>query len=188
MQIVNLEEIQGILLRLPEIVDHLEKNDPKFTALVKIWLADLEKALARNRLPQAADVAALRSMLISAERGVVHEGLEFAGRKTTRKVKEAVATESLRRAEGLASDAIRGYADQIAEGEKLARQLVALSEQKGIIQKFSGASNHSAMLTGIWSAMSEYPDLVGGTTSLKGLVGFGDALILVDRMLPYFEE
>ena len=44
------------------------------------------------------------------------------------------------------------------------------------------------MLTGIWSAMSEDPDLVGGTTSLKGLVGFGDALILVDRMLPYFEE
>jgi len=188
MQIANLEEIQSILLRLPEIVDHLEKNDPKFTALVKIWLLDLEKALAKNSMPQAAEVAALRSMLISAERGVVHEGLEFAGRKTVRKVRDAVAAESLRRAEGVASDAIRGHAAQIAEGEKLARQLVALSEQKGIIQRYSGANDQTAMLTGIWSAMSEDPDLVGGTTALKGLVGFRDALILVDRMLPYFED
>lgn len=188
MQIANLEEIQGILLRLPEIVDHLEKNDPKFTALVKIWLADLEKVLAKNRLSQASEVAALRSMLISAERGVAHEGLEFAGRKTVRKVREAVAAESLRKAEEVASDAIRGYAAQIAEAEKLARQLVALSEQKGIIEKFSCANNHTVMLTGIWSAMSGDPDLVGGTTALKGLVGFRDALILVDRMLPYVRD
>ena len=188
MQIVNLEEIQGILLRVPEIVDHLETNDPKFSDLVKKWLKDLENVLVNNRLAQAAEVAALRSMLISAERGVVHEGLEFTGRKTARKVREAVAAESLSKAEGLASDAIRGYGAQIAEGEKLARQLVALAEQKGIIQKFSGTKNHTIRLTGIWSAISEDPDLSAGTTALKGLVGFQDALILVDRMLPYYEE
>ena len=188
MHIVNLEEIQGILLRLPEIVDRLEAKDPKFSDLVKVWLKDMERALVNNRLSQAADVAALRSMVTSAERGVVHEGVEFTGRKTARKVREAVASDSLRRAEGLVADAIRGDAARIAEGEKLARQLVALAEQKGIIQKFSGAKNHTTRLTGIWSAMSEDPDLVAGTTALKGLVGFQDALILVDRMLPYYEE
>ena len=188
MQIASFEEIRGILLRLPEIVDRLEAKDPRFSDHVKIWLEDLETALANNRLSQASSVAALRSNLISAERGYHKGSVEMGGRRTARRLKEAAAIDSLRGADAIAADLLRGYASKIAEGEKLALQLVALSDQKGILQKFSSIENHTTMLTAIWSAMSEDPDLAAGTTALKGLVGFRDALILVDRMIPLLKS
>jgi len=184
MQIASLEEIERILLRLPEIVDRLDSKDPRFSDLVKSWLQDLERAFAENRLFQTAEVAALRAMVISAERGVICPGMEVSGPKTPRKVREAVAADSLKRAEGIAADAIRGDSARIAEGERLARQLVAIAEQKGIIKRFSAEEDHTTMLTGIWSEISLDPDLMAGATALKGLVGFRDALILVDRALP----
>jgi len=184
MHIVNIEEIQGMLLRVPELIDRLESHDPDFAVLVKDWLTGAEQVLISNRLAVASDVAVLRGVLISAERGVLPEGMVLTGRKTARKIKDATSADALRRASELVSDAIRGDAAQIAEGEKLTRQLVALAERKGILPDDPDAGGHSETLNAIWRAMSEDPDLGPATTHLAGLVGAYDALVLLDRMLP----
>ncbi|MGP8319579.1 MAG: hypothetical protein ACT6FD_02115 [Methanosarcinaceae archaeon] len=184
LHIVNLEEIQNILLQVPELVNCLEKHDTNFTDLVKEWLTQAEQVLVNNRLPIAADVAVLRGVLISAERGVLPIGMEIIGRNTRRKVKDGAAAEVLRKTDEIISHEISGYASQVQEGERLARQLVALARQKGMIPASSGASNRTGMLNAIWGAMSKDTELEAGTTHLAGLVGKYDALILIDRMLP----
>lgn len=184
LHIVNLEDIQNILLRVPELVNCLERRDSNFSDLVKEWLTQVEDVLVSNRLPIAADVAVLRGVLISAERGVLPMGMEISGRSTHRKVKDGAAAEVLRKADEAISHAISGYASKVQEGESLARQLVALAQQKGMIPDGSGARNHAEVLNAIWSEMSKDPELGGGTTHLAGLVGPYDALILLDRMLP----
>ena len=123
LHIVNLEEIQGMLLRVPVVIDALERRDPNFAGEVKEWLTQVEQVLINNRLAVASEVAGLRGILISAERGVIPAGLVFNGRTTARKIKDASAANVLRKVEELISNAIRGDVAQLAEGERLARRL-----------------------------------------------------------------
>ncbi len=184
LHIVNLEEIQSLLLRVPKLIGDLERRDPNFLGAVKEWLTQMEQVLLNNRLPVAAEVAVLRGVLIGAERGVMPPGMVFRGRPTARKIKDASAADVLRKAEELVANAIRGDAAQFAEGERLARQLVTVAQRKGLVPAASRADRHAEMLNAIWRALIADPDLGPATTHLAGLVGTYDALILLDRMLP----
>lgn len=183
MHIVSLEEIQNQLLQVSELVNRLDKRDSSFAEMVKEWLTQTEQILVSNRLSIAADVAVLRGVLISAERGVLPMGMEISGHKTRRKVKDGAAVEMLRKADEIVSNTISGYAAQVQEGEHLARQLMAVARQKGMVPEVSGAYDHTTMINSIWNVMSNDPELGAGTTHLAGLVGPHDALILIDRML-----
>lgn len=184
LNIVNLEEIQRVLLRVPGLVHELSERQMTLIDSVKTWLTDGEQILVNNRLPIAAEVAALRGVLISAERGVIPPGMAFSTRTTTRKVKEAAAADVLRKAAEVILEAIAADAARVAEGEKLMRQILAVAQLKGISQvPIHSAYTHSDMLKAIWRAMTDDPDLGGGATRLEGLVGINDALILLDRLL-----
>lgn len=184
LRLVNLEEIQNLRLHVPELVQILERHEPKFVDGVKAWLAQVEQALLNNRMPVAAEVATLRSVLIGAERGVMPPGLIFSGRTTPRKVKDAAAAEVLRKADEIVSNAIRTAAEQFAEGERLARQMMALAQHKGLLAAGATFGSPAARARALWDAMRSDPDLGPGTTHLAGLVGVYDALILLDRLLP----
>ena len=184
LHIMNLEEIQGMLLRVPELIDSLEKRDPSFVSSVKEWLTQAEQVLISNRLAVAAEVAVLRGVLVSAERGVIPPGMAFSTRTTMRKIKDASAADVLRKAEELIFRAISADAVRFAEGEKLTQQIVAVAQRKGLIPVTPSVDKHTEMLKTIWQAMIMDPDLGAVTTHLAGLVGAYDVLILLDRMLP----
>ncbi len=183
LRIVNLEEIQGLLLRIPGLIHDLETHAPNLLNAVKDWFTHAEGLLMNNRLAIAGEIAALRGVLICAERGVIPSGVVFTGRATPRKIKEASSAEVLRKAAETISNAIRGQVTQIEEGERLARQLVALARRKGLRTVVPSGGGHSEALREIWRAFSADPDLGAGTTHLAGLVGACDALVLLDRML-----
>jgi hypothetical protein len=183
LHIVNLEEIQSMLLQVPGLIDSLERHDSKFADAVKEWLMQVEQVLISNRLAVAAEIAVLRGVLISAERGVIPPGVVFSERTTRRKIKDASAADVLRKAEELLSNAIRVDAAQLAEGERLTRQIVTVAQRKGLILVTPTVDEHSEMLKAIWRAMIVDPELGPATTHLAGLVGVHDALILLDRML-----
>ena len=184
LNIMNLEEIQSILLRVPVLIRELEARDVSFAGSVKTWLTQGEQTLSNNRLTVAAQVAALRGVLISAERGAIPSGMAFTKRATLRMIKDAAAADVLRKAEELMSSAINADAARFAEGEKLTRQIVAVAYRKGLTLVAPDVGTHSERLKTIWQAMTRDPDLVSATTHLIGLVGPHDVLILLDRMLP----
>ncbi len=184
MRIVNFEEIQGMLLRVPGLINSHEKRDQHFFTFVKDWLIQMEQILANNHLPVTANVAVLRGVLISTERGLSPNDIVFKGKATMRKIKEASAAEILRRAVELVSDAIKVPARQISEGEMLMQQLLALAALKGLLSVNLNVEKHSDKLKIIWQAINADPELAPVSTHLTGLVGFSDALILLDRLLP----
>ena len=186
MHIVNLEEIQGIKLRIPELIQHFENRNTEFTSLTKEWLVEAEKVLTNNRMTVAADVSILRGVLISAERGVIPSGIIFSGKTTARKIKDATSVDVLQKADKIISAAIEVPVAQITEGERLTRQVVALAIRKGIVQK-ENSQEHSELLREIWRKMSLDPELQPVTTHIIGLVGAYDALILLDRSLSLLE-
>ncbi len=184
LHIINLEDIQAMLLRVPGLVHELEERDPGFVGSVKAWLTQAEQVLINNRLAVAAEVAVLRGVLISAERGVIPPGMTFSTRTTMRKIKDAAAADVLRKAEELIFSAISADAVRFAEGEKLTQQIVAVAQRKGLIPVTPCVDKHTERLKAIWQAMNMDPDLGAVTTHLAGLVGAYDVLILLDRMLP----
>lgn len=184
MHIVNLEEIHNLLLQVPELINSFERRDSNFFDSVKNWLIQLEKVLVNNRMAVASEIAVLRGVLISAERGVQPEGIVFTGKRTPRKVKDASAADVLRKANALISDVIKVPAAQIAEGERITRQLVAIAQQKGLIRTNQDTGKHADNLNAIWKTIVNDPELRPVSTHLIGLVGTTDALILLDRMLP----
>ncbi len=183
LHIPNLEELQGILLRVPGLVERLESHDPAFGGAVTEWLKEAEQALTNNRLTVAATVATLRGMLISAERGVLPPERCPDGRPPTRKVKDAYAADILRTAEGRVAEAIQASETQIAEAERLTRQLVTLAKRKGLIPPPTAGGSLSDRLNDIWQRMMADPELAGATAHVGGLVGNQDSLILLDRAL-----
>ncbi|MCL5267157.1 MAG: hypothetical protein M1469_03520 [Bacteroidetes bacterium] len=181
LHIVNMEEIQNLLLRVPEIVEYYERRDIRFAEKTKDWLVQVERVLADNKLAVLANVASLRGILISAERGSLPAGVEIAGQKTVRKIKSAVAADVIQKASSLVSDAIAGTSAATAEGDRLARQLFALAKRKNIIPLNAGCALHVDWLKAVLKAISDDTELGPGAAHLTGLVGFYDALILLDR-------
>jgi len=183
LRIVNLEEIQGMLLRIPGLVDLQDRRDPDFVQDVKEWLSKLEKVLENNRLPAAGNVAALRALLISAEQGVIPTGVEFHGRTTGRKIREAAAAYVLRQTGDLVSSVIQKDRERVAEAERMTRQLVALAKAKGFIQELPSGDNFTDMLKAVWRTLSADQELSPGTVNVEGLVGPHDAIMVLDRII-----
>jgi hypothetical protein len=188
LSLLNLEEIQGVLLRTPQLVRELEGREASFFGSVKAWLAQCEQVLISNRLTIAAAIATLRGSLISTERGSIPAGLGFSGKATPRKVRDAAAAEVLRQAEEVISNSVRADAARFAEAEKLMRQIVAVAQKKALRLPGNDAVNRSDGLKGLWSDMTRDADLSAVTTHLVGLIGPSDVLILLDRVLPVFRN
>ncbi|MEE8639573.1 MAG: hypothetical protein V3T41_04110 [bacterium] len=183
LRIVNLEEVQGMLRRIPDLVDLQERRIPGFGEEVKRWLVALEKVLDNNRMPVAGNVAALRAMLISAERGVIPAGVAVHGRMTRKKIEQATATLVLHQISDMISDVVLPDVQRIAEAERLTRQLVALGKAKGLVKPPPSDGERTENLSVLWRTLAADPDVAGGTVNVEGLVGPNDALVILDRMI-----
>lgn len=183
LRIVNLEEIDIMLLRISSLIDQQERGDTNFAENVKEWLSKLERMLESNRMPVAGNVATLRGLLISAERGALPPGVEFHGRPTRRKIREAAAAYVVRQTGDLVSNVIQRDHERVAGAEGITRQLVALAKAKGLIQELPSGKDNTDLLKALWRTLSTDPELSSGTVNVEGLIGAYDALIMLDRTI-----
>jgi len=183
LHIANLEEIQGALLRLPQLVDLLERRDPRSIGEVKNWLTTLEQILVNNRLPLAGNVAGLRGILSASERGVIPPGVVFHGKPTLRRIREATAVDVLRRAGDLVANAVQEDSSRIAEAERLGHQIVAVAQSNGLLPAQSSGGDRYKVLKDLWGSLSADPNVKAGAVRLQGLIGHNDALVILDRAI-----
>ena len=181
LRIVNLEEIHNLLLRIPSLVDELERQGPHAIGNVREWLMTLELVLENNRLPLAGNIAALRGGLDSALNGVIPAGIAFHGRVSSRKIREAAATDMLKRASDLVTFAVQGDGNRIDEAQRVARQLIALARFKGLIPADRPDGDPIENVKAVWNNMQTDQEIGQGAAHLIGLVGPHDALIVLDR-------
>ncbi|MDD3421386.1 MAG: hypothetical protein PHS47_03695 [Methanocellales archaeon] len=183
LRIVNLEEIDVMLLRISSLIDQQERGDTNFAENVKEWLSKLEKILESNRMPVAGNVATLRGLLISAERGDLPSGVKFYGRPTRRKIREATTAYVIQQTCDLVSNVIQRDHKRFAEAECITRQLVALATAKGLIQELPSGKDNTDLLKALWRTLSNDPELSSGTVNVEGLIGLYDALIMLERTI-----
>jgi hypothetical protein len=183
LRIVNLEEIQNLLLSVSDIVELSEQRDLNFVSAVKKWLTEIECTLKNNHLPTSAKVASLRGNIIAAEQGNIPIGINFKGRATKRKIREATASQSIRQAVDIVTGSIQKDVERVNEAERIVRQLVSIAKSKGLVTELPRGKNFTTMLRLTWQKMSSDQVLSQGTVSVEGLVGPNDAFLILDRAI-----
>ena len=181
LHLLNLEEIESWLLKVPALVKRFEEREPDFFPAVKSWLAGVEDTLGKNRLPQASEIAACRSALISIERGFLN-GVALPSKMGARNLKEAQAGHVLKRAADAVMEAIRSRRGQIDEASRVMMQIVAVADHLGLIPNDAGL-NHTAYLQSILLAISNRAELASLAVHVTGILGKTDVLIVLDRSI-----
>lgn len=181
----QIEAIQAQFLELPAIFRAYEERESNFAEQARAWLCRIEAVMEAARLPAAGAVAALRGVVISAERGVLPPGLSFVNPPSPRRLRDAAAAEALRRAEETVNGVIRGDVGQLEEAARLLRQMMAIAQRKGVLSAALGATTHSEVVNAIWAAFLRDAELAPGATRVTGLAGPLNALFLVSRELPH---
>lgn len=184
LRLLNIEELERVLSKLPGLIRLFEKKESSFFSSVKDWLAQLEKVLDSNRVPACSDIALLRGHLISVERGLLPQGIEFSNHKTHRKVMDAFAVETLKKANEQISSLLNGSLVQINEAERYIRQIAPLAERKGLLNPSEGSPrDRTSYLQETWQRLLADPDLANVCLHIKGLISSQDILILLDRAI-----
>lgn len=183
LRIVNLDEFQRLLLRVPALVDDLERRTADAPGGVRNWLVEVEGALKNNRMPLAGSIAGLRARLDSASKGAVPHGIVVIGSVSRRKVRYAVAAEVLQEAADSLAAEIESDRARIEEADRLARQLVVAAQVKGMVNGPPPAAEHADTIQALWTAILSEPEIGGGAVHLLSLVGPSDSTIVLDRAI-----
>lgn len=183
LRIVNIEELRTILSASTPLIDLQHQHDAAFDDRAKEWLAALEKALESNRILEVGEIASLRGIILSAERGVIPPGLEFHGRMSKRKIVEGAVIFAVRNATSLVTDLLRKELDRVGDAERMMRQLLAMANAKGLLLNPPNGTSHTDFLKQLWAVFSADQDLAPGTINVEGFVGPHDALVVLDRVL-----
>jgi len=183
LRIIQLDEIQKKLMEIPPLINMYGEKDNSFFFSVENWLLKVEEILSNNRKVEVAQIASLRSLLISAKRGIFPDNFFSKKSKSNRVLMDITASSVLREAENIITNSIRNDKIQFEEGERIARQLVLLGYKKGIIfsEKMTGSHENSISL--IWQRLFSDNETGNVASHLSGLVGLQDALIIVDSII-----
>lgn len=186
LHLLNLEEIEALLLKVPVLVKQFEERDPDFLLTLKSWLVGTEDTLSKNRMPQASEIALCRGALISVERGF-SDGAAPQSRIGARNLREARANQLLKRAADVITETIRFRRGQLDEASRVMMQIVAVADHLGLIPADSGP-NHTAYLQAALQAISIRPELASLLVHVTGLLGKSDTLIVLDRAIAGFRQ
>lgn len=169
---------------VPKLVDRYAARDPSFTDLTLAWLREIERILERNRLAVAADVASMRAAIISARNSGHPIGPSVSLRRMTRrKIAEIAAEQMMRAAVDVVSKRVHQDVLLINKAEESAYELVIVGRQLKIIPLAPMATMNPTALRALWDQLTESEVTRKYTTYIRSLIGQGDALILLDRVL-----
>lgn len=183
LRLPQLEELQRIMLEIPDLVRMQDLRAFDFAPRVLAWLQSLEKPLTATRQHQAGAIAALRSGLVAIDHGHLPSDLQLRVRATRSRVMAAAASQALQKAIQLVSPLVEDNAARFDEGAKLAQQIVALAAALGLMPRRDSSMTTQQYLGQIRAQLKQRGDLESGMVRLEGTVGSYDALALIDRAL-----
>jgi len=180
----QIAELNGLMLRLPRLVDAIEREDFQAPEESREWLAQIEGTFERNRLAsEAAAIAALRAELQMVALGATPPTMRFVGQPNARRAREAALLDILRRVEQTVATALASTLAGHQEAEGLIRQLVAVARHKSVPGTAAPGPADETSLRAVWQAICCDSDMVNGSVRVLGLVGEADTLVLLNRAL-----
>ncbi len=186
LSIIQIEEIETLCLKLPDLVRQQEQRSVDFVRNAGAWLETLEKALSANRLYQAGNVASIRSGLIAVQQGQSPEQIAFRSPPSHSRAVSAAAAHALQRAAEMASNLIAENKPRFNDADRIAQQIMAAAVSRGLIPARDEGISNTQYLRLVRRVLATVSDLENAAIVLEGLVGPQDTLIFIDRALTRF--
>ena len=173
----HLAEIERHLAQLSLLADGIEGRGARLHPRVRDWIAEAEAIFKRHAMPQAGDLAVVRTELALATRFEKPSGATGPAR-SRRSRSEQAAAEAMAKAARIVTDTIAPSRQLAQEGERIARQIASVASVKG--HPGVASADWGAVST-CWEAAAHDPDLVSAAAHLVGLVGRTNAMMLFVR-------
>ncbi len=189
LHIPNIEEINNLLLRTPDLVKLYEDRDPDFVKAIGNWLKDVEITLHKNRLTFVAEISGMRTSLLSTERGESNKDVNLKRYLSRRKVMENIASQLITSAVNSIQKGISQDIARIRNAEARIYELVIISRQMGLIQTEPLVVPNITALKKIWEDLKVDNGVEGKKAvierviAVQTMVGKIDSLILLERVL-----
>jgi len=188
MNLFELEKLSALLLHVPRLVDLYENKDYVFIREVKRWFAETEYILKIARLPVVSDVAAWRASIIAAERGLRPEELKLPELASKGRVRDAVAIHSLGEAQKKVLAAVERDHDTFFQADKMLRGILVTASRKGIFNNETQPPFTPEKLKSLWTRLIADEDVGLPTSQVLAIIGYRDALALVQRILEEWAQ
>jgi hypothetical protein len=183
LRILQVEELTGLLVQVPGMVELQEEHAPDFVDAVLNWLRDIERCMEANRLHQVSLVASARSTLMSVASGRQPTGIEFRNRPSTGRLVSAAASQAMSDVSHITSTIVEIELDRIRAAERVAFQIVAVGQARGIFGAISDEVTTDERYSIVRIALLDDSETASGLHHLDSLVGVHDSFVLLDRAL-----
>lgn len=184
----QLEGLDALLLDVPRLVGLFEDREWGFVDDVKAWLGRVEMVLQSARSSAVSEVAACRAEILAAEAGTPIASITLPPRTTRRKVRDAVALSSLTQGQELVREATASSREAVDQSRRVLRGLLATAGNRGLFDGDVRPPFETPVLTRLWSRMVADEIIGPSATQVLALMGFGDTIVLLRRILAEWAE
>lgn len=181
LRLMNYEEIKDKLMSVTTLINCQAGGDSEFLKLVDLWLKDFEKILSNNQAAECAKIAGMRGQLAASQMRPFPASDNLRPASSRSKARTAIALDIIQQATDVIFKFIEKDSARFAEAERIMSQLLSLARSKGLIPHELSQTDSDA-LKFYWKKISTSDELVTGVTSIEGLVGINDALIIFNRL------
>ena len=170
-----VSESKAQLFLVPGIVDKIQRKERTAVNALAEWLSTTEEILRKFGYPQCAELAGLRSKLLTPE-------FIAAQRSSRRKEQLRIASEIIYDSQRVVNGLIGPLEEKTNEARMIINQILLLVRPSGIID-FDPATNFTDFIQGIWQMLKTNEQVGGGIAKVLTLVNQSDALRMLAEEL-----
>lgn len=184
MNLTTFDQLVLMLNQVPHIAQMYERKDSKFAGSVKEWMDAAEMILVANRYHLAAELATLKLMMTSAQRG--NNRQEPRSDNTARNRKKAIelaSIEALHQTQHSIRTLIEPYEGRYDEASQAARKMLIVASSLGILNARLRSKFDSATVPALWKEMVSNEKTAPWTIKMLEMVTPDEALTLINRVI-----
>lgn len=173
-----VETLKAQLLQVSKMTDMVARRDPSLVEVLIAWTKSTESILASYTISDVAELAGLRSKLLSLR--------QAHGSGTTRRERYKVASDLLYEIQHVVLVIVKPHEEKVAECRALVRQLLSLVSQSGALP-YDTTISLDVFLDRVWSAISRHDQLKSSAARLRSILVPSDVMRLLAEEIDLAE-
>ena len=182
---LQIDKLSSCLSTLAPLMDHYQNGKPGFPDETLKWLENAEKTMSMLRLPDGAEISALRGRILRASDALPTDDGR-PKRTAVQRARNAAAAEALERAEAIlrrrlldAEERLKQFEDKLCEG------ITAFLLQNSLPKR---VSPHQVWLNQIWTSFNRYQATRPLAIYIAASLSQVDRSYLLDRVIARVAE
>lgn len=184
MNLAAYDQLVLMLNQVPHIAEMYERKDSVFAQSVREWMVATETILTANRMHVAAELATLKMMITSTQRGNRRKGQGPENSvRNRKKAIEIASIEALHQAQHSIRMLLAPYEERYDEANQAARRMLIVASSLGILNARLRTKFDSATLPALWRDLVSNEKTSPWTVKMLEMVTPDEALTIVNRVI-----